>query len=57
VADVITTLVLPADLARVILVNGHDAPADRRLADGDEVAIFPPLAGGSASGRASGGAR
>jgi molybdopterin converting factor small subunit len=53
VADVARALALPADLARVILVNGHDAPADRRLADGDEVAIFPPLAGG----RASGGAR
>ena len=43
----IGALGIPADLARVILVNGHNAPADRPLTAGDEVAIFPPLAGGA----------
>ncbi|MBI1963553.1 MAG: MoaD/ThiS family protein [Candidatus Rokubacteria bacterium] len=52
VADVLGALGIPVDLARVILVNGHDAAADQPLADGDEIAIFPPLAGGSASGSA-----
>ncbi|HXD99640.1 MAG TPA: MoaD/ThiS family protein [Candidatus Acidoferrum sp.] len=46
VHDVIQRLGLPADLERVMLVNGGDATPDRTLHPGDVVAVFPPLAGG-----------
>ncbi len=44
--DLAGRLGIPADLARVVLVNGEDAEPGRRLASGDSVAIFPPLMGG-----------
>jgi molybdopterin converting factor small subunit len=47
VADVARQLGIPSDLARVVLVNGHDAGSEARLAPRDVVTIFPPLAGGS----------
>jgi len=50
IADVIGRLAIPGDLARVVLVNGHDVEDDARLRAGDVVDIFPPLAGGSESG-------
>ena len=46
VADVAYQLGIPSDLARVVLVNGHDAVSDTPLAPGDVITIFPPLAGG-----------
>ena len=46
VADVMRRLGIPADLTRVVVVNGEDAAPERPLAPGDEVAVFPPLAGG-----------
>ncbi len=46
--SVLRRLGIPADLTRVVLVNGKDADPGRRLAAGDTVAIFPPLMGGSA---------
>ena len=49
VADVTRQLGIPADLARVVLVNGHDAASEARLSLRDVVTIFPPLAGGSVS--------
>jgi molybdopterin converting factor small subunit len=45
--DVTQRLGIPADLARVVLVNGRDVGADASLAAEDIVTIFPPLAGGS----------
>lgn len=45
IADVIAMLGLPDD-PRVIFVNGRHAPEDRELAEGDRLAIFPPVAGG-----------
>jgi molybdopterin converting factor small subunit len=50
VADVTRGLGLPPDLARVVLVNGHDAGSESPLAPSDVVTIFPPLAGGAGSG-------
>ncbi len=47
VADVTHRLGMPPDLARVVLVNGHDAVSEAPLAPRDVVTIFPPLAGGS----------
>ena len=50
VADVASVLGIPAALSRIILVNDLDAADDRRLAAGDVVTLFPPLAGGAAAG-------
>jgi sulfur-carrier protein len=47
VHDVLQQLGVPADLERVALVNGTDAPAERPLQPGDVLTVFPPLAGGS----------
>jgi len=45
VADIIARLGLP-DEPRVVFVNGRHAPDDQVFADGDRLAIFPPVAGG-----------
>ena len=44
--DVLQRLGIPPALERVMLVNGADAPPERRLADADIIDVFPPLAGG-----------
>jgi molybdopterin converting factor small subunit len=44
--ELIARLAIPDTLPRLTLVNGEDAGPDRRLAPGDVVSIFPPLAGG-----------
>ncbi len=46
VADVVAILRIPDALPRMILVNGEDAPVERRLAGGDVLDMFPPLSGG-----------
>lgn len=50
VAEVIDAHALPPKLVHLVLVNGHFvAPAERAtrvLADGDVLAIWPPIAGG-----------
>ena len=50
VAELIHRLGIPTDLSRIVLVNGHDVEDDVRLQAGDVVDVFPPLAGGAASG-------
>lgn len=35
-----------AEEPRITFVNGRHAPDDRVLAEGDRLAIFPPVAGG-----------
>ena len=45
---VVCRLGIPADMTRVVLVNGKDAEPGHRLGPGDSVAIFPPLMGGGA---------
>lgn len=51
-ADLLARLAIAPEHAQMVLVNGEKAPrgcAERealRLAPGDRVAIFPPLAGG-----------
>lgn len=47
VRDVVESLKIPADLACLTVVNGRDADLDQVLAPGDELAMFPPLAGGA----------
>ena len=47
VADVMASLKIPRDVACLMVVNGRDADPEQVLAPGDELAMFPPLAGGS----------
>lgn len=50
VTDVIAPLRMPEKLVHLVLVNGHFVPpaarATRKLAEGDVLAIWPPIAGG-----------
>lgn len=46
VGDVVASLNIPSDVACLIVVNGRDAAPEQVLAPGDELAMFPPLAGG-----------
>ena len=50
VAEMIHRYRVPERNAHLVLVNGHFVPpaerARRRLQDGDELAIWPPIAGG-----------
>ncbi|MHB8764862.1 MAG: MoaD/ThiS family protein [Deferrisomatales bacterium] len=46
VADALAALAIPPEIERVVLVNGQHAPDEAALADGDEVTLFPPVAGG-----------
>ena len=50
VSDVIAQHNLPLKMCHLVLVNGHFIPpgarAARPLAEGDELAIWPPIAGG-----------
>jgi molybdopterin converting factor small subunit len=50
VADLAHTLGIPAEMSRIVLVNDHDAGDAQRLAPGDVVTLFPPLAGGMSAG-------
>lgn len=50
VADVIDRFRLPPRLVHLVLVNGHYVPPAQRashaLAEGDHLALWPPVAGG-----------
>ena len=46
IAEVIRSLQIPIRLECLTVVNGRDAPFEHRLADGDVLSLFPPLAGG-----------
>ena len=47
-ADLILRLDIPPDLAQMVLVNGEQTREfGRALTDGDQVSIFPPVAGGT----------
>jgi sulfur-carrier protein len=45
-ADVAAHLGIPAGFERVLLINGREATPERRLAPGDVLDVYPPLAGG-----------
>ena len=46
VAEILRSFDLPPDLDCVMVVNGLDACPEHRLAEGDVLSLFPPLAGG-----------
>ena len=47
VEDVLRQLGIAADHVHLVMVNGESQPDQRRmLAEGDELTIFPPVAGG-----------
>ena len=50
VAALIARLAIPAELSRIVLVNGHDVGDETSLRPGDVVDVFPPLAGGAGTG-------
>lgn len=49
VGDVIARLGIPGGIVRKVFVGGVAQDADFVLHDGDELGMFPPIAGGSAS--------
>jgi molybdopterin converting factor small subunit len=46
VADVVDGLSLPRAEVGIIMINSRHADFDRRLAEGDTLALFPLLGGG-----------
>ncbi len=45
-SDVIRRLKLPEEISLLKVVNGEVRQAVHPLEDGDEIALFPPIAGG-----------
>ena len=46
IGDAINLLNLPKEIPLLKIVNGEHRPPKHRLKDGDELALFPPIAGG-----------
>ena len=46
VKDILDKLGVPAKDVNNVIVNGRKRNVDHLLADGDRVALFPPIAGG-----------
>jgi molybdopterin converting factor small subunit len=47
IEDVLSALGIPANHVHLVMVNGESQPDPRhQLAEGDDVTIFPPVAGG-----------
>ena len=46
VGQVLKEIEFPTDLEKVLLVNGRHATGSTQLADGDEIFVFVPAAGG-----------
>ncbi len=46
IADVVREMGIPREEATIILVNSVHSAMERRLAEGDTVAIFPLVGGG-----------
>ncbi len=46
VGQVLKEIKFPADIEKVLLVNGRHATGSTQLGDGDEIFVFMPAAGG-----------
>ncbi len=46
IEKIISQFNIPEEMPKIILVNGVNGTPDQTLKDGDEVSIFPPVAGG-----------
>ena len=46
VQKLIENLKLPPEVPKIIIVNGVTVAGNRKLKDGDSIAVFPPMAGG-----------
>ena len=44
--DVVRSLKIPATIRILRIVNGEHRPPEHFLKDGDDLALFPPIAGG-----------
>ncbi len=46
IAAVLSDLGVPEKMPKIMLVNGEQKEATDRLSGGDELSVFPPMAGG-----------
>ena len=46
IEDAVQLLKIPPTIRLLRIVNGEHRPADYRLQDNDDLALFPPIAGG-----------
>ena len=46
IEQIISTFNIPEEIPKIILVNGLNGTMDQTLKEGDELSIFPPVAGG-----------
>ena len=46
VAEALRAFGVPEDKPQILLVNGRHATREQTLQDGDELSVFPPIAGG-----------
>ena len=50
IADLLKRLQIPPEMTALLMVNGTHQPPETALKDGETLAIFPPLAGGTPLG-------
>ena len=46
VKDILSSLKIPEEIPKILLVNGIHAKKEQILKEGDVLSIFPPVAGG-----------
>ena len=47
IEQIIAQLNIPGDIPKIILINGRNGSLSQTVKPGDEVSIFPPVAGGA----------
>ena len=46
IKELLQRLTFPAEIRKIIIVNGVHAGDNQTLAEGDRIGVFPPVAGG-----------
>jgi len=46
ISGLLRRLAIPAEVRKIIIVNGVHAGESQTLAEGDRIGVFPPVAGG-----------